>query len=75
MPSQSTDISLRVRVTPALYGRIGDFRHEARLETRNAALVTLLNAGLAALAKPPALPQPKPVEQPRHPKLVAYAGK
>jgi hypothetical protein len=53
-----------------LYEKISTFRHEARHETRNRALVCLINAGLAALAKPPSLPA---ADRPKPP-LVAYAG-
>jgi hypothetical protein len=39
-----------------MFEKISAYRHEARHETRNEALVALIAAGLAALAKPPALP-------------------
>lgn len=49
-------VSLRVKVPLRLYERISAYRHEARHETRAQAMITLINAGLAALAKPPSLP-------------------
>jgi hypothetical protein len=50
--------NLRVRVSPTLYTKIGEHRHTARHDSKNHALVTLLAAGLATLAKPPSLPPP-----------------
>ena len=51
-------ISLRINVTPALYARIGEFKHAKQFETRAQAMVVLLNAGLAALAAPISMPKP-----------------
>ena len=51
-------VSLRVNVPMRLYEKISAYRHEARHETRAQAMITLINAGLAALAKPPSLPTP-----------------
>ena len=62
-------VSLRVNVPLSLYERIGEYRHLGRHETRAQAMVTLLAAGLAALAKPVALPQP---DRPK--RLVPFAG-
>jgi hypothetical protein len=72
-------IDLRVRVSPALYAKIGDYRHTARHDSKNQALVTLLAAGLAALAKPPSLPkdngsEPDPSPKPARSKPIPYAG-
>jgi hypothetical protein len=76
-------VSLRVRCTPVLYERISSYRHEARHESKNQALVALIAAGLAALAKPASVPtvsriletDPSPSPPPDRPKqLVAYAG-
>ncbi len=67
--AQEPHVSLRVNVPIGLYERIGAYRHEARHETRAQAVVTLLAAGLAALAKPVALPQP---DRPK--RLVPFAG-
>ncbi|HEV2901121.1 MAG TPA: hypothetical protein VGX71_25430 [Pseudaminobacter sp.] len=63
-------VSLRVAVPLPLYEKISTFRHESRHETRNRALVCLINAGLAALARPASLP-PQPGQAKR---LVSYAG-
>ena len=49
-------VALRINCPLPLYEKIGAYRHEARHETRAQAMTTLLAAGLAALAKPPALP-------------------
>jgi hypothetical protein len=71
-------VSLRVNVPLGLYERIGEYRHAARHESKNQALLTLLAAGLAALAKPPALPKnglsENPFSPPAEKKLVAFAG-
>jgi hypothetical protein len=50
-------VSLRVNVPMGLFERVNEYRHLARHESKNQALVALLNAGLAALAKPVDLPQ------------------
>ena len=65
-------ISLRVKVPLALYEKVSTYRFEARHESRNQAALALLAAGLAALAKPPALPVSQP---PARSKRVAFAGK
>jgi hypothetical protein len=52
-----------------MYQRISEFRHTAKFETRNAALVCLLNAGLAALARPATVPPPV-----RPKRLVSFVG-
>jgi hypothetical protein len=63
-------VSLRVHVPLELYEKVGEYRHAARHDTKNQALVTLVAAGLAALAKPPAaVPSP---DRPR--KLIPFAG-
>lgn len=62
-------VSLRVRCPLQLYARISEYRHAAHHESRSQALVTLIAAGLAALAKPPTLPAP---DRPRQ--LIGFAG-
>jgi hypothetical protein len=62
-------VSLRVAVSLPLFEKINTFRHEARHDSKNLALLCLLNAGLAALAKPPSRPQERPPQR-----LVAYTG-
>jgi hypothetical protein len=69
MPKPPDCIDLRVRVSPALYAKIGEFRHAARHDSKNQALVCLIAAGLAALAKPPPIPPPG-----RPKRLVRFAG-
>jgi hypothetical protein len=69
MPRPPDLIDLRVRVSPALYAKIGEFRHSGRFDSKNSALVCLLAAGLAAMAKPPPIPQPG-----RPKRLVPFAG-
>ncbi|HEV2897294.1 MAG TPA: hypothetical protein VGX71_05515 [Pseudaminobacter sp.] len=63
-------VSLRVTCSLRLYERISAFRHEARHETRNQAMVALIAAGLAALARPVSLPP----EQPKQQQLIPFAG-
>jgi hypothetical protein len=53
---KAPDVSLRVKVSLALFERIGEYRHLGRHESRQQALVCLLTAGLAALSKPVTLP-------------------
>jgi hypothetical protein len=72
-------VNLRVNVPLSLYERIGEYRHTARHDSKNQALVTLLAAGLAAMTKPVTLPPlaPKPVipnGKDKRSKLVAFAG-
>lgn len=62
-------VSLRLNCPLALYEKISAYRHEARHESRSQAMITLVAAGLAALAKPPNLPPPDRPKQ-----LVAFAG-
>jgi hypothetical protein len=47
-PCPIRPISRPVRVSPAIYPRINEYRHTARHDRKNQALVTLLAAGLAA---------------------------
>jgi hypothetical protein len=50
-------VSLLVKVPALLYEPIGEYRHTARHETRQQALVALISAGLAAaMTKPVTLP-------------------
>ena len=71
-------VSLRINCPLPLYEKIGEYRHAARHETRAQAMTALITAGLAALAKPPALPTAwatdAPVAPPARSKLVPYAG-
>ena len=67
-------VSLRVRISLPLYERIGEYRHTARHETRQQALVALIAAGLAALAKPVDLPPQAPAPRPNGNGLVPFAG-
>ena len=62
-------VSLRVNVPLSMFERIAEYRHTARHDSKNQALVALLAAGLAALAKPPPMPQP---DRPK--RLVPFAG-
>ncbi|WP_394892079.1 hypothetical protein ACG873_12390 [Mesorhizobium sp. AaZ16] len=84
--AKSPKISLRISVSLTTYQKISEFRHTAQHESRQQALLCLLNAGLVALAKPATLPtgQKKNCEadfpntngevpQPKPP-LVPYAG-
>jgi hypothetical protein len=73
-PPPKPVISLRIRVSPVLYARINEFRFSAKCDTRQQAVRTLIAAGLAALAKPPAIPSAG-TGPPSRSKLVAYAGK
>ena len=82
-------VSLRINCPLPLYEKIGEYRHAARHETRGQAMITLLAAGLAALAKPPALPSAgktvaadtpvlpvaEPVRTNRGKSLVPFAGR
>ena len=72
-------VSLRVDVSPELYGRVSEFRHTKQFETRAMAMVALLNAGLAALAEPVAMPKPvaeaTPPAKPVVRRLDPFAGK
>lgn len=69
-------VSLRVHVPLELYERVGEYRHAARHDTKNQALVTLVAAGLAALAKPVELPAVNGSSSPpARSRLVAFAGK
>ena len=55
-PCRNPAVSLRVKVPLSLYERIGAYRHTARRDSKNQALVALISAGLAALTKPVTLP-------------------
>ncbi len=57
MPKQP-HVSIRINCPLGLYEKISEYRHLARHETRAQAMVTLLAAGLAALAKPASVPPP-----------------
>jgi hypothetical protein len=69
-------IRLRVRCSPALFERISEYRHLARHDTQNQALVTLIAAGLAALSKPVQVPTKTDNVSlaPKRPKLIGFAG-
>ena len=69
---QAAAHTLRVKISPALFAKINEYRHVGRHETKNEAMIELLNAGLAALVEAgilPAAPQAKP-----EPRLVPFAG-
>jgi hypothetical protein len=49
-------VNLRLKCSLELYERISTYRHEARHDSKNQALVALISAGLAAMTKPVTLP-------------------
>ncbi len=78
-------VCIRVNCPLGLYEKLSAYRHEARHETRAQALVALIAAGLAALAKPARVPsEPKPAsvappvlmksKRPKPKQLVPFAG-
>ena len=78
-------VSLRVNVPLPLFERLGEYRYTARHNSKNQALVTLLAAGLASLAKSVELPKdalpssvsatpPRPRARSSRPKLIMAAG-
>jgi hypothetical protein len=79
MSRSEQSVSLRVSVPLQMFERISEYRHLARHDSKNQALVALISAGLAAMTKPVTLPAPVQRDLTRSgsksdPKRVAYAG-